>query len=70
VSFYHDDVIDLADVIREQLYLALPMKPLCREDCLGLCPVCGQNRNTTPCTCKTEWVDPRMDALRNLKKDS
>lgn len=70
VSFYQDDVIDLADVIREQLYLALPMKPLCRQDCLGLCPVCGQNRNTTPCTCKTEWVDPRMDALRKLKKDS
>lgn len=70
VSFYTDDVIDLADVVREQLYLALPMKPLCREDCQGLCPECGINRNSATCTCQTEWVDPRMDALRKLKKES
>lgn len=69
VSYYRDDVIDLADVIREQFYLALPMKPLCREDCRGLCPVCGVNRNVELCSCQTEWVDPRMDALRSLKKD-
>jgi uncharacterized protein len=67
-SFYEDEAIDLAQVIREQFYLALPMKPLCREDCLGLCPVCGINRNTGTCTCQTEWVDPRMDALRRLRE--
>jgi uncharacterized protein len=70
VSFYEDDVIDLAEVMREQLYLALPMKPLCRENCLGLCPVCGVNRNTETCSCQPAWVDPRMEALRSLKKDS
>jgi uncharacterized protein len=69
VSFYKDDVIDLAEVMREQCYLALPMKPLCREDCQGLCPLCGINRNAEVCSCHTEWVDPRMDALRQLKKE-
>ena len=41
VSFYKDDAIDLGEVMREQFYLALPMKPLCRPDCQGLCPICG-----------------------------
>lgn len=69
VAFYRDDVIDLKDVLREQFYLALPMKPLCREDCQGLCPVCGANRNRETCTCETVWVDPRMEALRKFKEN-
>jgi uncharacterized protein len=69
VSFYKDDVIDLAEVMREQFYLALPMKPLCRDECQGLCPVCGVNRNTGTCSCQAAWVDPRMEALKALKKD-
>jgi uncharacterized protein len=68
VSFYKDDEIDLGDVIREQCYLALPMKPLCREDCKGLCPICGINRNLATCECKTEWVDPRFEGLGDLRK--
>jgi uncharacterized protein len=68
VSFYKDEVIDLADVVREQCYLALPMKPLCQEDCKGLCPVCGKNRNREACTCENRWVDPRMEPLRHLRK--
>jgi uncharacterized protein len=67
VSFYEDDEIDLGDVLREQFYLALPMKPLCREECQGLCPVCGINRNTGTCDCKTDWIDPRLEGLRNLR---
>jgi uncharacterized protein len=70
VSYYKDDVIDLGDVMREQFYLALPMKPLCKDDCRGLCPVCGVNRNRETCACKTEWVDPRMESLRDLLKDN
>jgi uncharacterized protein len=66
-SFYEDDSIDLAQLMREQFYLALPMKPLCRPDCQGLCPVCGTNRNVATCSCETGWVDPRMDALRRLR---
>ncbi len=67
VSYYKDDVIDLGEVVREQLFLALPMKPLCREDCRGLCPVCGANRNREVCTCEAEWRDPRLEPLRHLK---
>jgi DUF177 domain-containing protein len=70
VSFYKEDTIDLGEVMREQFYLALPMKPLCREDCCGLCPVCGKNRNRETCECQAEWVDPRFDALRKLKEGS
>lgn len=69
VSFYTDDQIDLAEVVREQIFLALPMKPLCREDCQGLCPECGVNRNNETCSCATEWVDPRMDALRRFRAE-
>ena len=64
---YHDESIDLGEVVREQLYLALPMKPLCAEDCKGLCPVCGANRNRETCACQNEWVDPRMAALAEWK---
>jgi uncharacterized protein len=68
VSFYKDDTIDLGEVIREQFYLVLPMKPLCREDCRGLCPVCGKNRNRETCDCQNEWVDPRLQALKSFRK--
>jgi uncharacterized protein len=66
-SYYEDETIDLAQLMREQFYLALPMKPLCRPDCQGLCPVCGTNRNVETCACQSEWVDPRMEALRRLR---
>ena len=58
----------LNEVLREQFYLALPMKPLCREDCAGLCPRCGTNRNTGSCSCVTEPEDPRLAPLRGLKE--
>ncbi len=67
VSFYTNDTIDLGEIIREQFYLALPMKPLCREDCQGLCPVCGINRNRETCSCQPIWVDPRLEPLKRLK---
>ena len=65
-SYYHDDMLDLNELLREQFYLALPMKPLCREGCLGLCPQCGADRNTTPCDCQPDWQDPRFAALKQL----
>jgi len=67
VAEYRDEAIDLGEVVREQLYLALPMKPLCRPDCQGLCPVCGANRNRESCACRQEWEDPRMAALAEWK---
>jgi uncharacterized protein len=69
VAYYKDDVIDLGAVMREQFILALPMKPLCREDCQGLCPVCGINRNRERCDCRQEWIDPRLAGLKNLLND-
>jgi len=68
VSFYKDDTIDLGGLMRDEFYVALPMKPLCKEDCKGLCPVCGVNWNRETCTCKQEWTDPRMDSLKTLLK--
>ena len=69
-AFYENDEIDLGQLMREQFYLSLPMKPLCREDCSGLCPVCGTNLNRGTCTCRRDWDDPRMAALKNLKAES
>jgi uncharacterized protein len=66
-AFYENDEIDLGQLMREQLYLALPMKPLCADECLGLCPVCGTNLNLETCTCTRNWEDPRFAALRELR---
>ncbi len=66
-SYYRDDQIDLNELMREQFYLALPMKPLCREDCKGLCAQCGTNLNTGTCDCAPVWEDPRLAALKALK---
>ncbi|HUF47817.1 MAG TPA: DUF177 domain-containing protein [Vicinamibacterales bacterium] len=68
VSFYRDDEIDLGDVMREQFLLAVPMKPLCREECKGLCPVCGVNLNERDCGGHEGWVDPRLEGLRKLRR--
>jgi uncharacterized protein len=70
VSFYTNDELDVTGIIREQFYLTLPMKPLCRQDCRGLCPVCGINRNRETCTCRIEWVDPRLEPLKHLRRGS
>ena len=65
-AFYRDDQIDLAQLVREQFYLAIPMKPLCRDTCKGLCPQCGTNLNTGSCNCDPEWTDPRLETLKSL----
>jgi uncharacterized protein len=65
-AYYRDHVLDLGEMLREQFYLALPMRPLCRPDCQGLCPQCGADRNVEACQCQTEWVDPRLSVLKAL----
>lgn len=67
-SFYRDDQIDLLQMVREQIFLAIPMKPLHSDACKGLCPNCGANLNETTCECRTDWVDPRLAPLLNLKR--
>jgi uncharacterized protein len=69
---YIDEQIDLEPVLREQLILALPYAPLCREDCKGLCARCGKDLNEGPCSCPTEAPEPevkpdRWAALRDIK---
>ena len=66
-AFYEHDAIDLVQLMREQFYLALPMKPLCKPDCRGLCPHCGTNLNRGACACAPGWIDPRFAALKNLR---
>jgi uncharacterized protein len=58
--------IDLEPLFREQFVLAIPYAPLCSEDCKGLCPQCGIERNTATCTCEPP-IDPRLAALKGLK---
>jgi uncharacterized protein len=66
LCFYTDDQIDLDAVIDSETTLALPMKPLCRADCRGLCPSCGANRNLTACGCDTRPPDPRLAVLKDM----
>ncbi len=67
-AFYRNERIDLRHLVQEQFQLALPMKPLCRADCRGLCAVCGGDRNTVPCQCAEKWEDPRLAGLKRLLK--
>jgi uncharacterized protein len=67
LSFYSTDEIDLTPLIMEQVMLAMPTKPLCSDECRGLCGGCGANLNTEPCDCSTATGDPRMALFRNLK---
>jgi uncharacterized protein len=69
-AFYEHEEIDLGQLMTEQFYLSLPMKPLCDADCRGLCPECGTNLNRGSCACERRWVDPRLAALGALKRES
>ncbi|MBI4417285.1 MAG: DUF177 domain-containing protein [Ignavibacteriales bacterium] len=60
------NMIDLGEDVRQFLILSLPLKMLCREDCAGLCPVCGTNRNKSSCSCAMDEGDPRWAALKRF----
>ena len=68
IGFYQGEGLALEDVLQEQVLLAVPAKALCSETCQGLCPQCGQNRNTATCPCEEKRTDPRWDALAGLKE--
>ncbi len=67
VSIFGGDKIDLTELAREQILLALPAQAFCREYCKGLCQKCGANKNLINCSCEEKEVDPRWAALANLK---
>jgi len=61
-----DGWLDLAPLLREDAWVAIPMKPLCHADCEGLCPQCGANLNLESCTCESAGIDPRLALLKDL----
>jgi uncharacterized protein len=67
IGYYLKDGLLLEDVLREQVLLSLPVRTLCKPDCKGLCPRCGENRNSTACTCDEGPSDPRWEALSGLR---
>ena len=66
-SVYDGDSVDLGEIVREQILLALPARQLCDADCKGLCPSCGKNLNTESCDCARHETDPRWAALADIK---
>lgn len=67
IAVFEGDQLDLTELVREQILLNLPEQTFCREDCKGLCPKCGQNRNLIDCKCEENEIDPRWAALKDLK---
>jgi len=67
VAVFDGEAIDVDELVREQVILELPARALCREDCKGLCPVCGIDKNLKDCECESHPVDPRWAALNNLQ---
>src|SRR5215210_5657637 len=67
LMYVGDELLETDPILIEQLQLNIPMKPLCREDCQGLCPVCGADKNTGACSCAESSPDPRWAALAALK---
>ncbi len=64
LNFFHGDMFDIGQVIVEQISLNLPVKPLCNDDCLGLCVRCGKNLNDGICGCRDESIDIRFEKLK------
>ena len=63
-----DGVLDLTPLVREEIIVSTPIAPLCKPDCAGLCPQCGQNLNLGTCNCELDDIDPRFAALLQLRK--
>ncbi len=68
VVFYHEDLVDVSEDLRQHLILELPMKPVCDPACKGLCPTCGKDLNNGECGCRETADDPRMSVLKDLLK--
>jgi uncharacterized protein len=67
VAVFDGEGLDVDEIVKEQILLAVPTRMLCREDCKGICPECGIDRNTGECSCGADNIDPRWAALKNLK---
>ena len=69
VAYYGGDQLDLGEMVREQFFLTVPLKRLCRDACRGLCPTCGANRNQVRCECPPEAAASPFGSLRSLLED-
>ena len=69
VEFYSERTIPLRDLALEQVQLSIPMKPLCEESCLGLCPQCGANLSREECSCRSEMSEARWGALKDIRDE-
>jgi len=65
-EFLNGEPFNLDSILRDNLILTLPLKPLCSEECRGLCPVCGENLNVNTCNCEKEVIDPRLEDLKKF----
>ena len=66
VSVFDGESIDVDEIVKEQVLLAVPTRTLCQPECKGICPECGIDKNTGDCACDTKEIDPRWAALKNL----
>jgi uncharacterized protein len=66
VEFFRGDVLNVGHLVAEQIPLCIPMKPLCQDDCGGICPECGADRTLGTCVCEPD-TDPRWSVLKDLK---
>jgi len=69
IEYYENDIISLRPTVYDAINLAIPLKPLCKPDCKGLCPICGTNLNIKQCNCDTHKSDPRWKPLEKLLKE-
>jgi uncharacterized protein len=67
LAVFNGEAIELDDLVREEILLAMPAQVLCREDCKGLCPNCGIDRNVNTCDCEVRQIDSRWGALKDLR---
>jgi uncharacterized protein len=68
LDFYSGEEFDILALIKEQIELNLPMKPLCEDACKGICPKCGTDLNVKSCSCSVKDIDPRFESLKKLIK--
>jgi uncharacterized protein len=66
MGFYQGDELDLQELLKEQILLNTQMKPLCNEQCRGLCPKCGKDLNEGQCNCSQKEIDPRLEVLKKF----
>jgi len=67
IGFLREEAVEVEEILKERIWLSIPMKPLCKEDCKGLCPTCGKDLNEGECDCPKEAIDPRFAVLKDLK---